>query len=118
MSRHGLNKPKVFFGLFGGNEILDGLEAAARLGFENLKNPGQAINPGDLDGKTRAIRTTLIAAVLGAAFHTHQVVARLLVAVSCHGIAVLGVRLHVAVGFYVDLRAAIAEVRRLLIPSG
>jgi len=54
-----LYKPKTFFGLLGGNEILDGLEDAAHLGFENLRNPGQAINPGDLDGKTKAIRTTL-----------------------------------------------------------
>jgi len=54
-----LFKPKTLFGLFGGNEILDGLEKAARLGFENLRNLGQAINPGDLDAKTKAIRSTL-----------------------------------------------------------
>ncbi len=53
-----LYKPKSFFGR-GGNEILDGLEAAARMGFENLRNASQAINPGDLDGKTKAIRSTL-----------------------------------------------------------
>jgi hypothetical protein len=53
-----LYKPKTWV-VFGGNEILDGLEAAARLGFEKLKNPGQAINPADLDGKTKAIRATL-----------------------------------------------------------
>lgn len=49
---------KSFFGLFDSNKILDGLEAAARLGSENILK-SRAIKPGDLDGKTKAIRETL-----------------------------------------------------------
>lgn len=54
-----LFKPKTFFGFFGGNEILEGLEHAARMGFENLRNPGQAIQQQDFSGKTQKIRQTL-----------------------------------------------------------
>jgi len=54
-----LYKPKTFLGFIGGNEILDGLEHAARMGFENLRNPGQAIQQHDFAGKTKRIRETL-----------------------------------------------------------
>lgn len=54
-----LYKPKSFFGLLGGNEILVGLEDAARMGFDNLRNPGQAIQEQDFSGKTQKIRQTL-----------------------------------------------------------
>jgi len=54
-----LYKPKTFFGFMGGNEILEGLEHAARMGFENLRNPGQAIQEHDFAGKTKRIRETL-----------------------------------------------------------
>ncbi len=53
-----LYKAKTFY-ILGGNEILEGLEKAARLGFENLRNPGQAISPSDLEEKTKKIRQTL-----------------------------------------------------------
>lgn len=55
-----LFKPKGFFGFRKGNEVLEGLEQAARLGFENLKNPGQSIREEDFLEKTRRIRQTLI----------------------------------------------------------
>ena len=51
-------KPKTFK-VWGGNEILIGLEQAARLGFENLDHAGQAVNPADLAVKTQKIRKTL-----------------------------------------------------------
>ncbi len=53
-----LFKPKTWY-VMGGNEILQGLESAARMGFDSLKNPGQAIRECDFAGKTRQIRTTL-----------------------------------------------------------
>jgi hypothetical protein len=52
-------KSRRFLGFTGGNELLDGLEKASRVGFENLNNPGQPINPGDLKAKTAMIRETL-----------------------------------------------------------
>jgi GTPase Era involved in 16S rRNA processing/vacuolar-type H+-ATPase subunit E/Vma4 len=67
-------KPKTWFGFFGGNEILDGLNKAARLGFENFRNPGQAITPGDMDGKTKAIRETLTQHYIDTVRHYHEVI--------------------------------------------
>lgn len=54
-----LYKPKTFLGFIGGNEILEGLEEAARMGLENLKKPGQAIVQNDFVAKTAKIRETL-----------------------------------------------------------
>lgn len=54
-----LYKSKTFLGIIGGNEILEGLEQAARMGLENLKKPGQAIVKGDFEDKTAKIRETL-----------------------------------------------------------
>lgn len=51
-------KPKGFMGL-GGNEMLNGLEHAAKMGLENLKKPGQAILSQDFAMKTQTIRDTL-----------------------------------------------------------
>ena len=50
-------------GLFGfgwdSNEILVGLEKAAKMGLESLKNPGQAVQAEDFAAKTQQIRQTL-----------------------------------------------------------
>lgn len=54
-----LYKPKTFWGMMGGNEILEGLEQAARMGCENLRDAGQAIQESDFSGKTKRIRETL-----------------------------------------------------------
>ena len=58
-----LYKPKNFLGFLSGqicgNEILEGLEQAARMGLENLKKPGQAIVKEDFSAKTTKIRQTL-----------------------------------------------------------
>jgi hypothetical protein len=48
----------TFLGMFG-NEILKGLEDAAKLGFANLKDTGQAVDRADLQAKTDKIRQTL-----------------------------------------------------------
>ena len=54
-----VRKPKNFFGLLGGNELLEGLEKAAKVGFESLRNSEQAVRPEDLADKTRLIREAL-----------------------------------------------------------
>jgi hypothetical protein len=56
-----LYQPKGFWGLTGGNEILDGLEEAARLGVENLRNADRPIQAQDFAAKTQQIRQTLTA---------------------------------------------------------
>lgn len=53
-----LYKPKKLFGL-GGNEILDGLEQAARLGFKNIQDASRPIERTDMEDKTKKIRETL-----------------------------------------------------------
>jgi hypothetical protein len=50
----------------------DGLEAAAKIGLESLKNPGQAILPEDFANKTDKIRNTLIEG-LGLSFSARSV---------------------------------------------
>jgi hypothetical protein len=53
-----LYKPKTLM-FWGGNEILEGLESAARLGFENIQNSGENIKPEHMVEKTKIIRATL-----------------------------------------------------------
>jgi GTP-binding protein EngB required for normal cell division len=53
-----LYKPKSFWG-YGGNEILEGLEVAARINFASIQNPNQPIEPADFEQKTKKIRETL-----------------------------------------------------------
>jgi hypothetical protein len=53
-----LYKPKTLK-FWGGSEILKGLESAARLGFENIQNPGENIKPEHMVDKTKIIRKTL-----------------------------------------------------------
>lgn len=54
-----LYKPKSFMTFLKGNEILEGLEEAAKMGFENLKASGQSIKESDFSEKTKKIRETL-----------------------------------------------------------
>ncbi|RUQ30825.1 MAG: hypothetical protein EKK68_10485 [Candidatus Competibacteraceae bacterium] len=54
-----LYKPKDWLGLHGGNKILDGLEQAARLGFENIQDASRSIERTDMEHKTKKIRETL-----------------------------------------------------------
>lgn len=44
---------------WGGNQVLDGLERAARSGTEVINNPNEPIQKGNFVGKTEAIRKTL-----------------------------------------------------------
>jgi hypothetical protein len=44
---------------WGGNQVLDGLEKAARSGTEVINNPNEPIQKGNFVGKTEAIRKTL-----------------------------------------------------------
>lgn len=44
---------------WGGNQVLDGLERAARSGTEVINNPNEPISKGNFVGKTEAIRKTL-----------------------------------------------------------
>ncbi|MBX3422015.1 MAG: dynamin family protein [Pirellulaceae bacterium] len=67
-----LFKPKSFWGLMGGNEILDGLEHAARMGTQNLQNAGQAIQEADFAGKTAQIRQTLTSHYLAKVREYHE----------------------------------------------
>jgi hypothetical protein len=53
-----LYRPKKW-GLFGTNEILDGFEASARLGFENIQDTNQEVKPEHMVAKTKKIRETL-----------------------------------------------------------
>ncbi|WP_160164368.1 dynamin family protein [Rhodopirellula baltica] len=53
-------KPKGFFAFFGGgNEIIDGLEGAARMFAAELKDVRQEIKPEHMEEKTNKIRETL-----------------------------------------------------------
>lgn len=53
-------KPKNFFAFFGGgNEIIDGLENAARMFATELKDVRQQIKPEHMEEKTQKIRSTL-----------------------------------------------------------
>lgn len=53
-------KPKNFFAFFGGgNEIIDGLESAARMFAAELKDVRQEIKPEHMEEKTQKIRSTL-----------------------------------------------------------
>jgi len=54
-----LYKPKTFWGFAGGNEILEGLEQAARIKFDNIRDSNQPIEPADFELKTKKIRETL-----------------------------------------------------------
>lgn len=67
-----LYKPKSFLGLKGGNEILDGLEKAARMGFESFSNPGQEVQPDDFSEKTKRIRETLTSHYIGRLTEYHK----------------------------------------------
>ena len=51
-------KPKNLLG-FGGNRIIDGLEAAAQLGTEQIKKTTESLKPVHLEAKTEKIRKTL-----------------------------------------------------------
>ncbi len=53
-------KPKSVFAFFGGgNEIIDGLETAARMFATELKDVRQEIRPEHMEEKTKKIRDTL-----------------------------------------------------------
>jgi hypothetical protein len=55
-----LYKPKKYFGRFGGgNEIIEGLEASARMGTEHIERTDESIRPEHMNEKTSQIRTTL-----------------------------------------------------------
>ena len=54
-----LYKPKGFFGFVGGNDIIKGLEEAARLGTEDIKRTDESLQPEHMVPKTRKIRETL-----------------------------------------------------------
>ena len=72
-----LYKPKGFFGFFaGGNEIIDGLERAARLGSENLRDTTRTIAEADMKQKTVLIRATLAQHYIDKAAEFHEQVAQ------------------------------------------
>lgn len=54
-----LYKPKGFWVFGSGNEILEGLEKAARLHCERMLTPGKPVIKKDMDSKTQQIRGTL-----------------------------------------------------------
>lgn len=54
-----LYKPKGFFGFVGGNDIISGLEEAARLGTEHIKRTNESLLPEHMIPKTHKIRETL-----------------------------------------------------------
>jgi GTP-binding protein EngB required for normal cell division len=54
------------------NEILVGLEKAAKMGLESVKNPGQAVQAQDFSAKTQQIRQTLTEHYIGKVREYHE----------------------------------------------